>query len=180
MIPWSSRAPPTFRTDAFIDGAFRPALAARGSPPRTRRPATLRRSPPATPGTSTSRSGRRPAFDDGRWSRRSPADRKAVLLRFADLLEANLEELAMLDSLEAGKPITDCREVDVPDDDQDVPLVRRGDRQGLRRGRADRPGRARADRPRADRRRRRGRALELPAPDGGLEARPRRSRPATA
>ena len=49
------------------------------------------------------------------WSRQAPADRKRTLLRFADLLEANLEELALLDSLEGGKPITDTREVDVPD-----------------------------------------------------------------
>ena len=41
--------------------------------------------------------------------------RKAVLLRLADLIEANAEELAMLDSLEAGKPITDCRETDLPE-----------------------------------------------------------------
>jgi gamma-glutamyl-gamma-aminobutyraldehyde dehydrogenase len=57
----------------------------------------------------------RRAFEDGRWSRRSPAERKQTLLAFADRLEANLEELALLDSLEAGKPITDCLEVDVPD-----------------------------------------------------------------
>ena len=75
----------------------------------------------------------------------------------------------MLDSLEAGKPITDCREVDVPGRDQDVPLVRRGDRQGLRRRRADRSRGARPDRPRADRGGRGGRAVELPAPDGDLE-----------
>ena len=59
-----------------------------------------------------------------------------------------------------------------PGRDPHVPLVRRGDRQGLRRGRADRPGGARADRPRARRRRRCRRALELPAPDGDLEAGP--------
>jgi len=55
------------------------------------------------------------AFDDGRWARRAPAERKKVLLRFADALEANLDELATLDALEAGKPITDCRDVDLPD-----------------------------------------------------------------
>ena len=38
-----------------------------------------------------------------------------MLLRLADLIEANAEELAMLDSLEAGKPITDCRETDLPE-----------------------------------------------------------------
>ena len=38
-----------------------------------------------------------------------------MLLRFADLIEANLDELATLDALEAGKPITDTRDVDVPE-----------------------------------------------------------------
>ena len=57
----------------------------------------------------------RRAFDDGRWSRMAPADRKKVLLRYADVLEANLQELATLDALEAGKPITDCLEVDLPE-----------------------------------------------------------------
>src|SRR5207302_8850908 len=57
----------------------------------------------------------RRAFDDGRWSRRAPADRKRTLLRVADAIEANGEELATLDALEAGKPITDCRDVDLPD-----------------------------------------------------------------
>jgi gamma-glutamyl-gamma-aminobutyraldehyde dehydrogenase len=110
-------ATPTFRTDAFIDGTFRPAQS--GARFVTTNPATGRPLAEIAAGDAADidvavKAARR-AFDDGRWSRRSPADRKAVLLRFADLLEANREELAMLDSLEAGKPITDCREVDVPD-----------------------------------------------------------------
>ena len=46
--------------------------------------------------TSTSPSAARGAFDDGRWCGRTPSERKAVLLRFADLLDANLDELALL------------------------------------------------------------------------------------
>ncbi|NKQ57714.1 aldehyde dehydrogenase [Amycolatopsis sp. K13G38] len=57
----------------------------------------------------------RDAFDSGIWSRATPAERKAVLLRFADLLDEHIDELAMLDSIDAGKPITDCRTLDVPD-----------------------------------------------------------------
>ncbi|HEX7949985.1 MAG TPA: aldehyde dehydrogenase [Candidatus Limnocylindrales bacterium] len=110
-------ATPTFRTDTFIDGAFRPAQG--GARFVTENPATGRPLAEVAAGDAADidlavRAARR-AFEDGRWSRRSPADRKVVLLRFADLLEANLEELAMLDSLEAGKPITDCLEVDLPD-----------------------------------------------------------------
>ena len=108
---------PTFRTKAFIDGQFQDA--ASGETFVTENPATGRPIATIAVGGAADidaavRAARR-AFDDGRWSRRAPAERKEVLLRFADLLEANLEEFALLDSLEGGKPITDTREVDVPD-----------------------------------------------------------------
>ncbi|MEQ3553462.1 aldehyde dehydrogenase [Pseudonocardia nematodicida] len=57
----------------------------------------------------------RAAFDSGVWSRATPAERKEVLLRFADLLDEHIDELAMLDSIDAGKPITDTRTLDLPD-----------------------------------------------------------------
>jgi gamma-glutamyl-gamma-aminobutyraldehyde dehydrogenase len=50
----------------------------------------------------------RRAFDDGPWPRLSPADRKAALLRLADLVERDRETLALLVSLEMGKPITEA------------------------------------------------------------------------
>ncbi|UYG07411.1 aldehyde dehydrogenase [Halomonas sp. M4R1S46] len=48
----------------------------------------------------------RRAFDGGEWSRRSPAGRKAVLLKLAELMEAHQHELALLDTLDMGKPVT--------------------------------------------------------------------------
>jgi 4-(gamma-glutamylamino)butanal dehydrogenase len=110
-------APPTLRTDAFIDGTFRPA--ASGARFATENPATGRQLADVAAGDVADidlavRAARR-AFDAGVWSRRSPAERKQVLLNFADLLEANLEELAQLEALDAGKPITDCRDVDIPE-----------------------------------------------------------------
>ncbi|MDD7973093.1 aldehyde dehydrogenase [Roseinatronobacter alkalisoli] len=54
------------------------------------------------------------AFDDGRWSRKPPAARKAVLLKLADLIRANLHEMALLDSLDMGKTITDAVTIDAP------------------------------------------------------------------
>ncbi|MEN9975699.1 MAG: hypothetical protein RLZZ282_1705 [Verrucomicrobiota bacterium] len=57
----------------------------------------------------------RHAFEKGVWSKRSPSERKHVLLHFADLIEKNLGELALLDCLDAGKPITDCVTMDLPD-----------------------------------------------------------------
>ncbi|MFI0355109.1 aldehyde dehydrogenase [Actinomadura sp. 9N407] len=50
----------------------------------------------------------RRAFDDGPWPRLAPAERKAALLRWADLVERDREELALLISLEMGKPISEA------------------------------------------------------------------------
>ncbi|MEZ2127836.1 MULTISPECIES: aldehyde dehydrogenase [unclassified Sinorhizobium] len=57
----------------------------------------------------------RQAFDDGRWRLISPGERKATLLKFAKLLERNRHELAVMESLDSGKPIRECQTVDVPD-----------------------------------------------------------------
>ena len=116
-LPMAIATPRTFRTQAFIDGAFRDA--ASGKTFVTENPATGRPITNVTAGDAVdvdaAVGAARRAFEDGRWSRLAPVDRKQVLLRFADVLEANLEELATLDALEAGKPITDCRDVDLPD-----------------------------------------------------------------
>ncbi|EXF43121.1 aldehyde dehydrogenase family protein [Pseudomonas sp. BAY1663] len=56
----------------------------------------------------------RAAFEAGVWAKLAPARRKAVMIRFADLLEANREELALLETLDMGKPIGDSLAVDVP------------------------------------------------------------------
>lgn len=55
------------------------------------------------------------AFEDGRWHKLSPGERKKVLLRFADLLEQNAHELAVLESLDSGKPVRECQLTDVPE-----------------------------------------------------------------
>ncbi|MCJ1883829.1 aldehyde dehydrogenase [Pseudomonas sp. LA21] len=56
----------------------------------------------------------RAAFDSGVWSRQAPAARKAVMIRFAALLEEHAEELALLETLDMGKPIGDSLNVDLP------------------------------------------------------------------
>lgn len=56
----------------------------------------------------------REAFDKGTWSRTPPVERKKVLLRLAELMLANREELALLDSLNMGKPVADAWNIDVP------------------------------------------------------------------
>ena len=55
----------------------------------------------------------RATFESGVWSRMAPAKRKATLIRFAGLLKANVEELALLETLDMGKPIRYSRSVDV-------------------------------------------------------------------
>lgn len=56
----------------------------------------------------------RKVFERGDWRELAPAKRKAVLIRFAELIEAHGDELALLDTLDMGKPISHARTVDVP------------------------------------------------------------------
>jgi betaine-aldehyde dehydrogenase len=44
------------------------------------------------------------AFYDGRWSRKSPGDRSKIIWKLADLIEANAEEIARVESENTGKP----------------------------------------------------------------------------
>jgi 4-(gamma-glutamylamino)butanal dehydrogenase len=57
----------------------------------------------------------RETFESGVWSKATPAQRKAVLLRLAQLIEDNTEELALLEALEAGKPVSECLGLDIPE-----------------------------------------------------------------
>ncbi len=102
---------------AFVDGAFRPAQS--GASFATVNPATGE-----TLAEVAACSGEdvdfavakaRDAFEEGRWSRAHPAERKRILLRFAKLIERNRHELAVMESLDSGKPIRDCVEIDIPE-----------------------------------------------------------------
>src|SRR3990170_152332 len=59
-------------------------------------------------------SGARAAFESGVWAHAAPRQRKKVLMRFAELVEEHADELALLETLDMGKPIRDSRKVDVP------------------------------------------------------------------
>ncbi len=118
--------------------------------------ASSRRSPRAASRTSTARSRRRarPSTTAAGRTCRPPTARR-VLLKLAELIRAQPRR--------AGPPrVAGRRQADPrhaggrrPVGGQDHPVVRRDDRQGLRRGRPDRPRRAVPRDPRADRRRRR-------------------------
>ncbi len=56
----------------------------------------------------------RAVFEGGAWSMAAPRKRKAVLKKFIQLLQDNAEELAMLETLDVGKPIANSRAVDIP------------------------------------------------------------------
>ncbi|QIE48002.1 aldehyde dehydrogenase (plasmid) [Pseudohalocynthiibacter aestuariivivens] len=114
---WQSKAEAlTLPTQAFIDGKF--VNAASGKTFDSINPATgavlasVAECDAADVDLAVA-AGRR-AFEDGRWSRMVPGNRKAVLLKLADLIRANLEEMALLDSLDMGKTITDASTVDAP------------------------------------------------------------------
>ena len=55
------------------------------------------------------------AWRDGRWAKQAPRARADVLLKWADLVEAHSEELALLETLDMGKPISDMLNIDLPE-----------------------------------------------------------------
>jgi 4-(gamma-glutamylamino)butanal dehydrogenase len=55
------------------------------------------------------------AFERATWRGLAPAGRREVLLRLAGLIDEHAEEIALLDAVDAGKPISDCERIDVPD-----------------------------------------------------------------
>lgn len=56
----------------------------------------------------------RQAFNSGVWSGKAPAERKRILIRFAELVLEHQEELALLETLDMGKPIGDSLAIDIP------------------------------------------------------------------
>jgi len=56
----------------------------------------------------------RDRFESGSWSRLSPRERRKAMLRWADLIERDADHLAALETIDAGKPISNSRAVDVP------------------------------------------------------------------
>lgn len=107
----------TLPRGAFIDGAFRPAQS--GAVFATLNPATgetlasLPECGAADVDFAVTKA--REAFEDGRWSRLAPGARKDILIRLAKLMTRNARELAVMESLDSGKPIQDIETVDLPE-----------------------------------------------------------------
>ncbi|SER48817.1 gamma-glutamyl-gamma-aminobutyraldehyde dehydrogenase [Faunimonas pinastri] len=117
LADWQSRAGKlSFRSQIFIDGRFVPA--ASGATFDNINPATDAVTAKIAAGEAEDidravKSARK-AFETGVWSRRAPGERKAVLLRLAELIRENLHEFALLESLDMGKLVRDAETVDVP------------------------------------------------------------------
>ena len=117
LAEWRSRAASLkLRNGLYIDGGFRDA--AKGGRFETVNPANAQVLTDVARATAEDIdaavvSARR-AFNDGRWSGKSPAERKEVLLKLAALIRENVPELALLDTLDMGKPISDSTTIDAP------------------------------------------------------------------
>ncbi|GMI92751.1 REDUCED EPIDERMAL FLUORESCENCE1, aldehyde dehydrogenase 2C4, aldehyde dehydrogenase 1A [Hibiscus trionum] len=56
----------------------------------------------------------RQAFDHGAWPRMSGSERGSIMMKFADLVEQNIEEIAPLDAINAGKLLSHCKAIELP------------------------------------------------------------------
>ena len=106
-----------YPTLAFIDGQFVPAVS--GEVFETIDPATEKViAEIASCGeqdVDVAVAAARRSFDDGVWSRSAPHQRKSILLELVRLIDRDKEEIALLESLESGKPISECMALDVPE-----------------------------------------------------------------
>jgi gamma-glutamyl-gamma-aminobutyraldehyde dehydrogenase len=107
----------TLPNNAFIEGSYRPASS--GKSFETVNPATGEKLTEIAAcdaeDVDFAVQKARDAFEDGRWSRLHPSERKDILIRFCKLLTRNARELAVMESLDSGKTIFDCETVDVPE-----------------------------------------------------------------
>lgn len=106
-----------FPVNAFIDGRSQPARS--GKTFETINPATgkvlANVAACQAEDVDFAVSKAREAFEQGYWSKLHPSERKQVLIRLAKLIKRNHHELAVMESLDSGKPIRDCELIDIPE-----------------------------------------------------------------
>jgi acyl-CoA reductase-like NAD-dependent aldehyde dehydrogenase len=104
------------RSGVFIDGRFVPS--ASGATFDDINPATGRSLGSVAAGeqleVDRAVASARAAFRRGSWSQQAPKARKRVLQKLADLMLVHKDELALLETLDTGKPISDSLSVDIP------------------------------------------------------------------
>ena len=116
-ISWHDRARMLeLRTQAFIDGRYLDA--ASGATFDCINPATGKLLARVAAGDEEDINraviSARAAFRKGTWSNLAPAKRKKILLCFAETIREHTEELALLETLDVGKPIADSLKIDIP------------------------------------------------------------------
>jgi len=116
-VSWHERARMLeFRTQAFIDGRYLDA--ASGATFDCINPASGKLLARVASGDAEDINraviSARAAFRKGTWAHLPPAKRKKILLRFADVIREHADELALLETLDVGKPIADSLKIDIP------------------------------------------------------------------
>ena len=110
------REPRVEHTECFIGGRWLPA--ASGKTFATINPATEEVIAEVAEGDAAdvdaAVAAARGAFESGPWSRMDARDRGRLMYRLADRIEDEIDELAALESLDNGKPISDARAADLP------------------------------------------------------------------
>ncbi|MCA0936977.1 aldehyde dehydrogenase [Vibrio alginolyticus] len=104
------------KNKAFINGSY--VDATDGGTYEVMNPATGRKLADVTACTSedvdVAVEGARQTFEQGVWSKQAPSDRKQVIKKLAELILENREELALLETINVGKPISDAFNGDIP------------------------------------------------------------------
>lgn len=104
------------RTDAFINGQFCAAASGKTMPAYSPIDGTHLADVSLCDGVDIDLAvaAARASFEGGAWRQASPGERRKTLLKLADLMEANAHELALLETLDLGKPIHNTVGCDVP------------------------------------------------------------------
>ena len=106
----------SYRNQAFIGGKFAPSLS--GKTFDCINPATgqvlTKVAACEQADVDAAVKAARAAFDKGTWANMPPANRKRIMLKLAELMMKNREELALLETLDMGKPIAYSTRVDIP------------------------------------------------------------------
>lgn len=102
---------------AFIDGKFVPSIS--GKTYENRNPATdiviNHVAECDARDVDIAVAAARRTFEGGAWARRSPTERKRILLRLADLIERDMETIALLESMDMGKPVQVAHDYELPE-----------------------------------------------------------------
>ncbi len=103
--------------DAFIDGRFMPAKSGcrfdTVNPAKGQVLASIAACDEVDVDFAVSKA--REAFNKGVWRKKTPNERKRILLKLSKLIRHHQHQLAILESIESGKPISECETIDVPE-----------------------------------------------------------------